>query len=203
MSSAGLSAPPLVYLLADHLDSALAAGEDLLKCTLAWNAGDARATNGLSEQRRDEREAIDGARTLEMVLLARVLKSRQIALDLAKTEGEFKLITRLYTGGTEPVADAAIDLSDETSVSFDTGDGITAYLRGRGLIAEDAAAPLEAANLQVTEDFRVAGLMNLGALLDLIAMFLDTLETHYELYEQPSHRGGLASARPVATPVSA
>lgn len=185
MSSAGLAAPAVVYLLADHLDSALAAGEDLLKSTLSWNAGDARLVDGLTQQRRDEREAIDSARSLEMVLLARVLKSRESAQELAKTESEFRLVSRLYTSGTELVADAASELTDETSVAFDTGDGITAYLRSRGLIAEDAASPLEAASMTVTEQFLVAGRMNLGALLDLVAMFLDTLETHYELYEHP------------------
>jgi hypothetical protein len=185
MSSAGLAAPAVVYLLADHLDSALAAGEDLLKSTLSWNAGDARLVDGLTQQRRDEREAIDSARSLEMVLLARVLKSRESAQELAKTESEFRLVSRLYTSGTELVADAANELTDETSVAFDTGDGITAYLRSRGLIAEDAASPLEAASMTVTEQFLVAGRMNLGALLDLVAMFLDTLETHYELYEHP------------------
>jgi hypothetical protein len=100
MSSAGLAAPAIVYLLADHLDSALAAGEDLLKCTLAWNAGDARSADGLTQQRRDEREAVDAARSLEMVLLARVLKSRESAKELCKTENEFRLISRLYMSGT-------------------------------------------------------------------------------------------------------
>ncbi|MDQ8700102.1 hypothetical protein [Hyphomicrobium sp. LHD-15] len=185
MSSAGLAAPALVYLLADHLDSALAAGEDLLKSTLSWNAGDARSADGLTQQRRDEREAVDTARSLEMVLLARILKSRETAQELVKTESEFKLVSRLYTSGTAPVAEAANELTDETAVAFDTGDGITAYLRSRGLLAEDAAAPLEAASLTVTEQFLVAGRMNLGALLDLVAMFLDTLETHYELYDHP------------------
>ncbi|WP_295559655.1 hypothetical protein [uncultured Hyphomicrobium sp.] len=189
MPSAGpLAAPAVVYLLADHLDSALAAGEDLLKCTLRWNACDSRAMD-LSEQRHEERAAIEAARTLEMVLLARVVKSRESALELSKLESQFKLIARLYTTGTEIVADAASKLSDETSYAFDAGDGITAYLRSRGLIAEDESAPLEAASLTVTEQFLVAGRMQLGPLLDLVAMFLDTLETHYELYDQPRRSG--------------
>jgi hypothetical protein len=199
MSSAGLAAPAVVYLLADHLDTALAAGEDLLKSTLRWNAGDARALDGLTEQRHEERAAIDAARTLEMVLLARVLKSRESARELAKIEGQFKLIARLYASGTEIVADAASGLADETAYAFDAGDGITAYLRSRGLIAEDDPAPLEAASLTVTEQFLVAGRMQLGALLDLIAMFLDTLETHYELYDQSQRRGVAAVLR---TPTS-
>ncbi|MBN8913642.1 MAG: hypothetical protein J0H65_16620 [Rhizobiales bacterium] len=63
MSSAGLTAPAVVYLLADHLDSALAAGEDLLKSTLRWNASDPRAPEGLTQQRHEERAAIEAART--------------------------------------------------------------------------------------------------------------------------------------------
>lgn len=180
------AAPAIVYLLADHLDAALAAGEDLLKSTLSWNAGDSRAPDGLTEQRHEERAAIEAARTLEMLLLARLLKSRETALELTKIDSQFKLITRLYTSGTEIVADAARSLTDETSYAFDTGDGVTSYLRARGLIAKDDPAPLEAASLAVTEHFLVAGKMELGPLLDLIAMFLDTLETHYELYDQPS-----------------
>lgn len=189
MPSAGLAAPAVVYLLADHLDSALAAGEDLLKSNLSWNAGDARLADGLNEQRREERAAIEAARALEMVLLARVLKSRECAQELAKADSYFKLVSRLYTSGTEIIADAAGELADEQAQAFDVGDGMTAYLRSRGLIDEDAAAPLDATALPVTEQYRVAGRMALGPLLDLVAMFLDTLETHYELYDQPQRRG--------------
>ena len=35
--------PAAVYLLADNLDAALAAGEDLLKSSLTWHAGNARS----------------------------------------------------------------------------------------------------------------------------------------------------------------
>jgi hypothetical protein len=194
MSSAGLAAPAVVYLLADHLDAALAAGEDLLKSQLSWNVGDARLSDGLNEQRRQERAAIEEARSIEMVLLARILKSRECAHELAKSDSFFKLITRLYTSGTEVVADAASELSDETAHAFDAGDGVTGYLRSRGLIDADAAAPLEAASLTITETYRVAGRMELGPLLDLVAMFLDTLETHYDLYDQPQRTAAAPSA---------
>ncbi len=184
MPSAGLAAPAVVYLLADHLDTSLAAGEDLLKSTLRWNAGDSRSES-LNGARREEREAIEAVRTLEMVLIARVLKSRESAQELAKLDSRFKLIARLYASGTDVVAGASNEFTDETSRAFDSGDGVTAFLRSRGFIAEDAPAPLEAANLPITEKFLVAGRMQLGPLLDLVAMFLDTLETHYELYEEP------------------
>ncbi len=184
MPSAGLAAPAVVYLLADHLDTSLAAGEDLLKSTLRWNAGDSRSETVIG-QRREEREEIEAVRTLEMVLIARVLKSRESAQELAKLDSRFKLIARLYVSGTDVVAGASSEFTDETSRAFDSGDGVTAFLRSRGFIAQDAPAPLEAANLPINEEFLVAGRMQLGPLLDLVAMFLDTLETHYELYEEP------------------
>jgi hypothetical protein len=190
MSSAGLAAPAVVYLLADHLDAALAAGEDLLKSTLSWNAGDSRLSDSLNEQRRDERAAIEAARTLELVLLARVLKSREGAQELAKLDNQFKLLARLYASGTEMVAEAASLMTDEAA-GFDSGDGVTGYLRSRGFIDKDAPAPLECENMSVTEEFLVAGKMNLGGLLDLVAMFLDTLERHYELYDQPDRNSAV------------
>ncbi len=196
MPSAGLAAPAVVYLLADHLDSALAAGEDLLKSELSWNGGDARLADNLFEQRREERAALEAARALEMVLLARVLKSRECAQELAKIDGDFKLIARLYTTGTNVVAAAAAEMADEAAHAFDVGDGVTGYLRSRGLTDEEAPAPLEAAELRITEQYRIAGCMELGALLDLVAMFLDTLETHYELYDPPRRTAG---ASPAAT----
>ena len=202
MSSAGLTAPAVVYLLADHLDAALAAGEDLLKSQLSWNGGDARLADGLNEQRRQERAALEDTRSLEMVLLARILKSRECAQELAKTDSYFKLVTRLYTSGTEIVAEAASELADETAQAFDAGDGVTGYLRSRGLIDADAAAPLEASSLAITEQYRVAGRMALGPLLDLVAMFLDTLETHYDLYDQPQRAAAASAAANAASSTS-
>jgi hypothetical protein len=199
MPSAGPKVPAIVYLLADHLDTALAAGEDLLKSSLTWLAGDARDADDLCDARRQEREAIDAARALEMLLLARILKSREGALDLAKVEIDFRPLAKLYAAGTEPIAEAALEMADKTSYAFDAGDGVTAFLRSRGLIAEDAAAPLEAETLAITEEFQVAGRMNLGALLDLVAMFLDTLETHYDLYEEPIRSEAAAAAEAATT----
>ncbi len=60
---------------------------------------------------------------------------------------------------------------------------MTAYLRSRRLIAEDAAAPAEGQEISISEDFLMCGLVPLGSVLDLVALFLDTLETHYDLYD--------------------
>ncbi|MFA5950532.1 MAG: hypothetical protein WC807_09645 [Hyphomicrobium sp.] len=178
----GQLAPPVVYLLADNLDTALAAGEDLQNFSLSWQSGDARLGEDLAACRAEEREAIEAARALEMVLVARVLKSRESAAELAKSEPHLRPIAKLYTAGTALLADAIGELGDDTKQIFDSGDGKTAYLRSRGLIAEDAAAPAEAEALAVTDAFLVCGRVPLGALMDLVSTVLDTLETHYSLY---------------------
>lgn len=191
MLSEAPAAPALVYLLADNLDAALAAGEDLLKSSVTWHGCDARSAEELSETRPKEREALEAIRSLELILLARVLKSRESAMELAKSESHIRSIAKLYSAGTALLADTVDELADTSNVDFDSGDCMTAYLRSRGLIAEDAPAPAEGQAITITEDFRLCGLLPLGAVLDLVASFLDTLETHYDLYD-PAERSASA-----------
>jgi hypothetical protein len=178
------SAPAIVYLLADNLDTALAAGEDLMKSTIVWQSRDHDGGDDLAAQRALERRAVEAVRATEMVLVARVIKSRESALDLARSEVQFKPIAKMYAAGTTLLADAVEDLADGTKELFESGDCITAYLRSRGLIAEDAAAPHEAEVLPVTEDFRVCGRVALGPLMDLVATLLDALDRQYDLYDE-------------------
>jgi hypothetical protein len=186
------TAPAAVYLLADNLDKALAAGEDLLKSSLVWNGGSTRATEDIVAHRGEERQALEEMRTLEMVLVARVLKSRERAAELAKLDPHLKMIAKLYNSGTVILTDAIEELGDTRATDFEAGGGLTAYLRSRGLIASDVPAPPEAACLTVTEEFLIAGRIPLGALMDLVAMFLDKLEMHYDLYEG-TERGAFAA----------
>lgn len=181
--------PAAVYLLADNLDAALAAGEDLLKSCITWHAGNSRSAEEVAERRSEERRAAEAIRTLEMIAVARVLKARERAADLAQEDQHVKPIAKLFNGGTALLLDAIQELGDPASHDFDAGDGITSYLRTRGLIAADVAAPGEAEKLPVTEDFLIAGRIPLGTLMDLVAMFLDTLEIRYDLYEKPARRG--------------
>jgi hypothetical protein len=183
MSRKDKAAPTLVYLLADNLDAALAAGEDLLKSSVTWHGCDARSAEELCETRPKEREAFDAIRSLELILLARLLKSRESAAELARSESHIKQIAKLYSAGTALLADTVDELADTSSADFDTGDCVTTYLRSRGLIADDAPAPAEGQDIIITEDFVMCGVVPLGAVLDLVAHFLDTLETHYDLYD--------------------
>lgn len=172
--------PAAAYLLADHLDATLAAGEDLLRskasCQVSLATSDLRAAHTAS---RDQLEAI---RALELRLIARVLRARERASDLAEADSRFRAIARLIASSTTPLVDAVEECGDATKLDFETGDGATAYLRSRGLIAADAAGPAEGAGLAIGEDYLVASRISLGALLDLAAASLDTLDTYYELY---------------------
>ena len=190
MLSATKAPPAAVYLLADNLDAALAAGEDLLKSCITWHAGNSRSAEEVATRRAEERSAAEAIRTLEMIAVARLLKSRERAAELAKVDPHIKPVAKLYNAGTALLADAIKELGDPAKHDFDAGDGITSYLRTRGLIAPDVAAPDEAQDLAVTEDFLIGGRIALGTLMDLVAMFLDTLEIHYDLYEEPERRRG-------------
>jgi hypothetical protein len=180
--------PAAVYLLADNLDATLAAGEDLLKSRIIWHAGNSRSEEEVAARRIEERHSADAIRTLEMIAVARILKSRERAAELAKADQHVKPIAKLFNGGTALLLDAIKELGDPAAHDFDAGDGITSYLRTRGLIAADVAAPDEAQELAVTEEFLIGGRIPLGTLMDLVAMFLDTLEIHYDLYEEPPRR---------------
>jgi hypothetical protein len=174
--------PASAYLLADNLDAALAAGEDLLTCSVAWNSGKGRSAGDLAGERLEQRQAVEAIRSLEIVVVARVLKSRERASELAKQDERLKPVAKLYHAGTAVLVDASNEFGDATVPDFETGDGIVAYLRSRGLIASDSPGPRESATIAVSEDFLIARRIRLGALMDLVAVFLDALDVHYDPY---------------------
>lgn len=176
--------PPNVYLLADNLDAALAAGEDLLASRLSWHGGETRDGEDIARTRAKERAAFEAVRMLEQVLIARILKSRERAEDVAHRDTRFGAVARLYNAGTAILIEAVADFGDQAGQDFETGGGTLAFLRSRGLLADDAAQPPEGQPLPVTEEFLVAHRIRLGTLLDLVAMFLDTLEVHYDLFSE-------------------
>jgi hypothetical protein len=182
-AAAPVLAPASVYLLADNLDAALAAGEDLQNSVLVWNAASGAGDYEITAARETQRDSIRQIRSLEMILVARVLKSRERAEELGRRDVRFKAITKLYNAGTALLIEATTEFGDATVHDFETGDAPVAYLRTRGLIATDAAAPPDDATLTIGDGFLIARRVGLGVLLDLVAMFLDTLETHYDLFQ--------------------
>ena len=177
---------PSLYLLGDHLDAALAMGEDLLTERVALADATQHLTMArLVRQNRELAEFLTTVRTLELSLTARLLQARKRAEDMKRRESRLKPLIALFVAGTAPLVDAAAELGDTASRDFDTGDTASAFLRSRGLIARDAAGLERLTQLSVGEDYQVAGRIRLGTLLDLVATFLDTLDLLFDLYEEP------------------
>ena len=191
---------PSLYLLGDHLDAALAMGEDLLteRVTLA-DATQHLTMARLVRQNRELAEFLTTVRTLELSLTARLLQARKRAEDLKRRESRLKPLIALFVAGTAPLVDAAAELGDTASRDFDTGDTASAFLRSRGLIARDAAGLERLSQLSVGEDYQVAGRIHLGTLLDLVATFLDTLDLLFDLYEEPRFVTPSAEAKDAAS----
>jgi hypothetical protein len=175
---------PTIYLLSDHLDAALAMGEDLLTERVVLAEAEQKLNMGrLLRQSGEVADFLDTVRTLELNLISRMLQARKRAEEIKRSESRLKPLISLFVGGTAALVDAAEELGDTTAQTFDTGDTAQAFLRSRGVIARDAAGLEQMTQLAVTEDYLVAGRIRLGTLLDLVATFLDTLDTLFDLYQ--------------------
>ncbi|KWT68393.1 hypothetical protein APY04_1843 [Hyphomicrobium sulfonivorans] len=186
-------APVSVYLLAEHLDAALAAGEDLTSVLFIWSGPPPREAERIAELRAGQREAIERIRTFELALLSRILKGREWAAEVAESEENFAFMAKLYLSGTAILLDAVAECADVSGTDFDAGDSLIGYVRSRGMIAADAPTLSDTAPLCASEDFLVAKRIPLGPLLDLVAKFLDTLEAEYELFFRFEKQGETAT----------
>jgi hypothetical protein len=139
-------------------------------------------------------------RSLELTLIARLLKSRERAEELQRADPRLKLIARLFLNGTLAISDAVPALTDITASDFETGDAALAYLRARELLAVDAAAPGDGARLRITEAFPIAGRVPLGTLMDLVAQFLDAIELHHDIYTDQWTRQAIDQPSSAAVP---
>lgn len=163
--------PVAVYLLADHLDSALAAGEDLTRLALEPHATP------------DElRVFIEAVRRMELAVLARVMQARARSRELPVVD-ETRMLADLFIGGSAILEDALHELMDATDVDFDGGDEPLRYLASRGFVTAEDGMASTYAGLKVTDTFLVAGRIELGPMLDMVAAFLDALADTYNLYE--------------------
>ena len=189
-SIAPRGAHPSIYLLTDHLDAALAMGEDLLteKVGLDKPVG-ASPLRDWMRQNRDLNHFLTTVRTLEYAMTARLLQARKRAEELRRGESRLKPLIALFVAGTAPLVDAAAELGDTDARDFDAIDSGMSFLRLRGLVAPDAAGLDGLSRLAVTEDYLVAGRIRLGTLLDLVATFLDTLDTLFDLYVERAETG--------------
>ena len=185
MSADAPRAPLSVYMLADHLDSALAAGEDLVARgqdwrTLAENAAVEQSVS--SDFAFAQREVVESVRGLELLLIARILKARENANALGEVDKRFAAVANLFVSATVLLLDAIEECGDARNADFETGDDVVSYVRDRGLIAPDASNVLHPSQLAIDDNFLVAKRILLGPLMDMTAAFLDALDAAYDLF---------------------
>jgi hypothetical protein len=186
--------PPDVILIADHLDAALAFGEDMLATALSPAlAGGVRTRAAIDRSHRELASFVRAVRTNELALAARVLRARRIADDLLSSARQFAPLVRLFHAGTAAIADAD-EVHDPAAgaATFETGDAALAYLTSRRIVAPDAVGFGALGQLAVGEDCHLLGRIRLGDLMTLLATFLDTLDRTYDLYPS-SKASGLAA----------
>ncbi|MDX2204891.1 MAG: hypothetical protein NW223_19230 [Hyphomicrobiaceae bacterium] len=175
-----MSAPhPCLYLLADHLDMALATGEDMLAETVDLSDSDSagkRDMDRLAQRNAELAAFLSRVRLLELSLIARLLQARKWAEEAKRADARLRPVIGLFVGGSASLVDAAAELGDTTSQSFETGDTMTSYLRTRAVLTSDEAGLGRRTEIAITDEFLVAGRVRLGTLLDLVAAFLDTLD---------------------------
>nr|MCH9765503.1 hypothetical protein [Alphaproteobacteria bacterium] len=181
-SSRESQAPAPVYLLADHLDTVLAACEDIANARLVWNRARRADADEVALEKHGVRDDIEDIRKLENTIIMRVLKSRERAEDVARADKRFRSLAKLYVAGTAVLVDAVEECGDTTEADFATADNIPSYLRSRGLIAADTPAPPVGDAFDAGEDFLIAKRIAVGPLMDLAATLLDALELHYDLF---------------------
>jgi len=181
MPHAALRAPLSVYMLADHLDAALAAGEDLVTRGQDWRAL-AEKPGPTQPFLVHQRRIAEDVRGLELILIARVLKARDHARALSTADTRFRLIADLFIAGTNILMDAVEECGDARGEDFDSGELLTAYVRSRGLIAPDAASITAPTDLVIDDNFLVAKRITLGPLLDMASSFLDALDAQFDLF---------------------
>jgi hypothetical protein len=197
---------PSIYLLGDHLDAALAMGEDMLTEKVALDAPAGKSPlRDWMRQNRDLNDFLTTVRTLEYAMTARLLQARKRAEELKQSESRLRPLIALFVAGTAPLADAAAELGDTDARDFNSADAALTFLRGRGLLAADAAGLEGLPRLAIGEDYLIAGRIRLGTLLDLVATFLDTLDLLFDLYADeadgaraPETAGATAEPSPVA-----
>jgi hypothetical protein len=179
MASIAPERNPSLHLLRDHLNAALALGEDLLGAELPLDAPDRPGLRGWLRQTRELDAFVGSVRTLEYAMTARLLQARKRAEEMRRDDSRLKPLIALLVAGTVPLVDAAAELGDGDARAFDGADAALAFLRSRGLVATDAAGLELLSRLSVGEDYLVASRVPLGTLLDLVAGFLDALDTLY------------------------
>ena len=182
-----------IYLLADHLDAVLAAGEDLCRLRFSHMApAKSRPSSGSkptnSATGLSLNHFVQQARCLEINAMGRIKQAREHAQHLSRVlavhDHRFAPLAGLFVAGTAVVVDAIDDVCDSERHAFADGFDPLVFLRVRGLISEDEGCLNIVESLQINDEFLLAGQIELGALLDMCSQFLDVLTEHFELFPE-------------------
>ncbi len=180
------STPAEVFLLADHLDAVLAAGEDLQKLEVDIEA--VRKSDGIAAPWDRFADLIGQARLYELTIVSRVLQARSRARELAHVLGRkgdiFAGLLELFASGTTVLEDATAELANRSGNDFDGGLDPLGYLRTRNVVPAESGSILGLRKLVIGDSFMVARRIELGPLLDMSAALLDVLDVTYCLFEE-------------------
>ena len=168
-----------VYLLADHLDAALAAGEDLLASRLDALADLEPIDDGGEHALA---QFVSRLERLEASFMGRVLHARRRLDELPRHDIELKPVSALFFSSTGLLVDLIGHFKQSPQQQFDVGGDQIPFLRERGLLARDAAGLPQYTAVVVTEAYRIGGVIELGPLMDMVAGLLDLLDRRYDLY---------------------
>lgn len=176
---------PRLYWLVEHLDAALAAGDQLMSLSLEVT----EPTPAMGPRRLRNRVArfirfVSEVRNLEASLIAHILQARRRVTELPRGRGPMRLLLDPFTSGTTVLLAAVAEYGDPAGLAFNTGADRLAYLRERGLIASDSGALMPVTTFEIGEGFRVAGRIELGPLLELVEAFLNALNIEFGIWHE-------------------
>ena len=178
--------PACVYVLADNLDAALAAGEDLRAVAQHWPCGDPDDPSVMGMRRW----VLGRVRVHELSLISRILQARSNAEELAQQQSHFKLLAHLFVSSLNDFEATAQEDRENRPVGLEADLDMVEFLRLRGVVEKDAAGELPYETLKITDSFLIAGRIPLGLTLDLIAEVFDALETQFDLYPDDEEQQG-------------
>ena len=182
-----------VLLVADHLDAALAFAEDLTHTAFKLPENGASDTATLTARNDAFMTFAQSVRALELALTSRVLQARKRSVAIELSSEDFQRLIRSFVGGTAIFADA-VEQDRARNAAFSSnpligGPEAMRFLKLRGVIDRDVRSLDEISLLAITETYPVAGLIELGPLMDMVAAFLDALDTAFDLYGPALARG--------------
>ncbi|MEN2495004.1 MAG: hypothetical protein TECD_00916 [Hyphomicrobiaceae bacterium hypho_1] len=170
-----------IYLLAEHLDSILALGEDLK--SLCYYKNYNQLSCGSTSNLICLKTFIAEARKLEFHLIGHIKLAQNYANVLSKINNHVTKFTRLFSSCTAVIVDAIDQIWDREQNSFLKDSDPLLYLRSRNVIPSNTGCLKSFDRISMNDSFLVAERVNLGVLLDLCARFLDLLDENFDLFK--------------------